>query len=222
MKPMYNKKQFETAKSTDKLPIQCYTCDETFHVQKKTLKDKRSLNKYCSQKCHQSSRKKAINVNCPFCNKEFECKQAEIRRNKYNFCSRTCNVSYYNKNKVLGTNRSKLEVYIESELSLKFPNIKINYNDREILNGVELDIYIPTLDLAFELNGIFHYEPIFGKTKFDKVKDKDLQKFKLCHDMNISLCIIDTSQQKYFKISTSQKYLEIIIEIISGEHRNRT
>ena len=76
-------------------------------------------------------------------------------------------------------------------------------------------IYIPSIKLAFELNGIFHYEPIFGEEKLEKIKSNDQNKFLICKKNNINLCIINTCQQKYFKISTSQKYLDIIVFIIN-------
>ena len=76
------------------------------------------------------------------------------------------------------------------------------------------DIYIPSLKLAIELNGIFHYEPIFGEDKLKKVQNNDNRKFQACLEKEIEFCIIDTSQQKYFKEKTSQKYLSIITEII--------
>jgi len=89
-----------------------------------------------------------------------------------------------------------------------------------------VNIYIPSLQLAFELNGIFHYEPIFGKTKnekndkLNKIKDHDKGKFKSCIEKEISLCIIDTSLQKHFTEKSSQKYLDIVCEIISKELEN--
>jgi hypothetical protein len=78
-----------------------------------------------------------------------------------------------------------------------------------------LDIYLPSLKLAFELNGIFHYEPIYGTEKLNQIQNNDNKKFKLCYKNEISLCIIDVSQQKYFKAQTSKKYLNIITTIIN-------
>ena len=69
--------------------------------------------------------------------------------------------------------------------------------------------------MAFELNGIFHYEPIYGEEKLDKIQNNDERKFAACREAGISLCIIDTSSQKYVKPNTSKKYLDIIIEIIN-------
>jgi len=77
-----------------------------------------------------------------------------------------------------------------------------------------LDIYIPSLNVAIELNGIFHYEPIYGVDKLGKIQDNDISKSKACIDNQIDLCTIDTSGQKYFKPKTSQKYLDIITNII--------
>lgn len=84
---------------------------------------------------------------------------------------------------------------------------------------MSLDIYIPSLKLAFELNGIFHYKPIFGNDKLTKTQNNDNKKLQACLEQNIELCVIDVSSQKYFKQNTSQKYLDIIIDIIKQKIR---
>jgi hypothetical protein len=76
-----------------------------------------------------------------------------------------------------------------------------------------------SLNIAFELNGIFHYEPIYGNDKLNKIQNNDMRKFQACLEHNIELCIIDTSQQKYFKESTSQKYLNIIVNILNEKYK---
>ena len=87
------------------------------------------------------------------------------------------------------------------------------FNGKDTINS-ELDIYIPSLKLAFELNGIFHYEPIYGKDKLQSIKNNDTRKFQACIEKGISLCIVDSSQQKRFSPKSSQKYLDIIVNII--------
>ena len=77
-----------------------------------------------------------------------------------------------------------------------------------------MDIYIPSLNLAFELNGIFHYEPIYGLDKLTNTQKNDQRKFKLCLENNISLCVIDTTKQIYFKEKSSLEFLKIIQKII--------
>lgn len=120
----------------------------------------------------------------------------------------------YNKHKTTGTRRSKLEIYLEEQLTILYPNLQIDYNKKDAI-GSELDIYIPSLNLAFELNGIFHYEPIFGINKLNQTQINDQNKFKSCIENKIDLCIIDTSFQQKFKINTSKKFLDIIANIIN-------
>jgi hypothetical protein len=103
---------------------------------------------------------------------------------------------------------------LEAQLTTLYPTLDILYSDKTTINS-ELDIYIPSLRLAFELNGIFHYEPIYGEDKLTQITNNDNRKFQACLEQAIQLCIIDTSGQKYFKESTSQKYLDIITTIIN-------
>jgi hypothetical protein len=49
------------------------------------------------------------------------------------------------------------------------------------------------------------------------MENNDQRKMQACLERGIELCIIDTSQQTYFKPHTSQKYLNIIIEIINNK-----
>ena len=65
------------------------------------------------------------------------------------------------------------------------------------------------------LNGIFHYEPIYGQDKLSQIQNNDNRKFQACIENGIELCIIDSSQQKYFKEQSSLKYLNIITNIIN-------
>ena len=79
----------------------------------------------------------------------------------------------------------------------------------------ELDIYIPSLKLAFELNGIFHYEPIHGMDLLSKIQNNDNRKILACAEQQIELCIIDSTDLKYFKLNKAEKYLKIITDIIN-------
>ena len=70
------------------------------------------------------------------------------------------------------------------------------------------------LKIAFELNGIFHYEPIYGKEKLESIKNNDDRKFQACLEKGIEFCVIDTSGSKSFKPERDRKYLNIIEDII--------
>ena len=97
-----------------------------------------------------------------------------------------------------------------------YSNLDFIFNSKNAINS-ELDIYIPALNLAFELNGIFHYEPIYGVKKLTSIQNNDNRKFRACLEKGIELVIIDTSNQIYFKEKSSKKYLDIISNIINNK-----
>lgn len=194
----------------------CTNCEVEFERTKSQRHKSEKLNckPFCSQKCLGKYRL-TINykdINCTHCNIQLRKRISTITNN--NFCSQSCAGTYTNLHKTAGTKVSKLEKWMQSQLIKKYPNLDFIFNGKDIINS-ELDIYIPSLKLAFELNGIFHYEPIYGERKLNQIKNNDNRKFQACAENGISLCIIDTSGQKYFKIDSSMKYLKIIVDIIA-------
>lgn len=184
----------------------CLHCDKIYEGNNK---------KFCSQNCaFQFNNKGLIDVECENCNTTFQKTKTEVNRSNKHFCSRSCSASYNNKNKTKGNRRSKLEIWIEEQLTQLYPTLPIDFNKKDAI-GSELDIYIPSLNIAFELNGLFHYEPIFGVNKLNQIQENDKNKFQKCYENKIDLCIIDVSKQTYFKPSTSQKYLDVIINIVN-------
>ena len=219
METLYTIEQFNEAKSTDKLPIQCTVCDKVFLKLKRVITRKKYKNSnnyiglFCSSKCSTMHLVKKQEVQCEQCDTLFVKPLFEIKRTKHNFCSSSCACIYNNAHKTTGIRRSKLEIRLEQKLTLLYPSLEILYCDRTAIKS-ELDIYIPSLNLAFELNGIFHYEPIFGQGKLDQVQNNDNRKFQACLENNIELCIIDVSSLNYFKEQKCIKYLDIIANII--------
>lgn len=94
-----------------------------------------------------------------------------------------------------------------------FPKIRFEFNNRTEI-GLELDIFLPDYKIAFELNGIFHYEPIFGRAKLNQQKRRDRSKIISCYEAGIDLYIVDITDQKEVNEETCQLYLDEIIEII--------
>jgi len=224
MIPLYTQEQFNNSKSKDLLKLQCKYCKTSFFKTKKRVKDALNPNlkeiyDFCSKQCQNDFKKTSLVINCTNCNTFFNKQLKRVKKSKTNnhFCSKSCAASYNNKHKSKGTRRSKLEIWLEQQLTQLYPNLHIDYNKTSAINS-ELDIYIPSLNIAFELNGIFHYEPIYGVNKLQKIQDNDQNKFKLCQEHKIDLCIIDTSGQKYFKESTSKKYLDIILNLITKRY----
>lgn len=140
----------------------------------------------------------------------------EIEKSPNNFCSKSCAATYRNTHKTTGNRRSKLEKYLEYELPILYPTLDFHFNRKDTINS-ELDIFIPSLKLAFELNGIFHYEPIYGSDKLAQIQNNDTRKFQACIENGIEMCTIDSSGLKYFKPKSAEKYLRIIVNIIDAK-----
>lgn len=208
---------FDTFKARDKITLKCPSCDSIFSrtVKNLSLPGKSKSKVYCcSSYCVSIAIEDVIKVDCKECGKSFGKRVSQIKKsNNNNFCSKSCAATFNNKNKTHGTRRSKLEVWLEKKLKGKYDSSFFEFNQKSAINS-ELDIYIPSLKLAFELNGIFHYEPIYSEEKLKQIQNNDNRKFQACIERGIELCIIDTSNQKYVKESTSTKYLDIICRVI--------
>ena len=84
----------------------------------------------------------------------------------------TCYPTYHK----ISNRESELSDYIEN--NCKFEVLR---NNKTILNGLELDIFIPEIQVAVEFNGIYWHS-----TKF-RDKNYHQQKTDLCHALNIRL-----------------------------------
>jgi len=159
---------------------------------------------------------------CKNCSIVLNYKQYIFRKNRIGkngsprdvFCGQSCAGFYTAKNKTHGYRRSKLEIEIEKIITEKYPHLEVDYNKKNTILS-ELDIYIPRLKLAFELNGIFHYEPIYGKDCLEKIQSNDNRKILACAEKEIELCVIDSSGLKSMtKKEEVTKYLNIVTSII--------
>ena len=197
----------------------CDVCNKNFTRRRSQVRRELKLikgthiNTYCSQKC--AGKGNNITKPCAKCGTETTKLLKEFKKSKSGnlFCSRSCAATYNNLHKTTGTRRSKLEVWLEEQLQSQYPNLEILFNEKEAISS-ELDIYLPKLNLAFELNGIYHYEPIHGQEKLASIKNNDGRKFQACLEKGIELCIIDSSKMIRFTTKGSEQYLKIILDII--------
>jgi hypothetical protein len=219
MKPLYSEKDYCQARGKDLLPFECYGCGKEFFRTKTKIKYETKIGKsirYCNHKCRGKYLCKSITLSCGFCGKNCTRQLKEFKTSKSGkiFCNNSCAAKYNNTHKITGYRRSKIEVWIEDQLKALYPSLHILFNDKTAINS-ELDIYIPSLSLSFELNGVFHYEPIYGQKKLKQIQTNDKNKFYLCQQNHISLCIIDISSIIHFKPLKAQKFLDIICNIIT-------
>jgi hypothetical protein len=194
----------------------CKHCSKSFLRELRQIKPNRTT--FCSSECSHKSSVKSQTVCCLNCGIYFTKKYTEIIKRANHFCTQSCSATYNNTHKTKGFRRSKIEIWLEEKLT-KLYDIPIIFNGKEAINS-ELDIYIPSLKLAFELNGIFHYEPIYGLEKLSQIQNNDSRKFQACLEQGIELCIIDTSNLKHFKEQKAEFFLELIQKIISTKLSN--
>ena len=121
--------------------------------------------------------------------------------------------SFNNKNKRFGTRRSRFEIYVEQQLSIIYPNLIVEYNGKSAINA-ELDIYIKELSLAIEIDGIFHFKPIYGKDKLKRIQILDKKKDEICAELNIALVRIDVSEMGPSKEVNMLPYFNVITSLI--------
>ncbi len=156
-------------------------------------------------------------VSCRECDKKFMKHYRQIIKYNNHYCSSSCAATFHNKNKKIGFRRSKLEIWLHKQITKKYENLDISCNSTKDI-GYELDIYIPELKLAFEINGIFHYKPIYGEKKYNRTQVIDRIKKEKCKELGIELYIIDTQQQLNFSEKGSIVYLKFIENIIDAHY----
>lgn len=206
-------------KSRDLISVECDYCHKACKRTRQAIQKrfKASNTIFCSRKCYALYLIKEIPCNCKNCTTPFFKKYSQYHKTKNHFCSCRCAGIYNNAHKTKGNNRSKLEIWLEPKLKSLYPKLEFKFNDIKAINA-ELDIYIPKLKLAFELNGIFHYEDIFKNGRLKTTQSNDNRKFQVCTKKKINLCVIDTSKQRYFKEHTAKQYLDIIAKIIDSKN----
>lgn len=149
---------------------------------------------------------------CPSCKKDFLIyPPSDYKKRKY--CSGYCRNK--ENNKLLDGSRSKAEQLLEQRLLNKFPHEEILFNNRNILDGLELDVYFPKLKLAIEWNGVYHYKQIRDEKSFIRTQTTDAKKQQLCWEKGITLLVIKdlTSNKKFIEneISKLIEYVESVI-----------
>lgn len=155
-------------------------------------------------------------VKCDECGKLFLKLVSQIRISfKKHFCGSKCSGKYKNKYTFKNIRTSKLEKYLKEKLTEKYPTLGIKFNDRLLCDGLELDIYIPKLNMAIEIHGILHHKPIYGEDKLKDINRRDKIKQEICQKNNINLYVIK-DESSYFTEKYGNEIFTRIKNIISN------
>ena len=174
---------------------------------------KKRTQQYCSKACKKKSTRK-YHLICQHCQSPYHAERVDSK-----FCSHKCrsiNLQLHLfAHKKSGLSRSKIELFIESKIKQDYRDVVFVFNNKSEI-GMELDIYSPQLKLAIELNGVFHYLPVYGDSVLQKIQKRDKQKFDLCAARYIDFHIIDLGNEGYTKHYANRIY-SLVCSII--EHR---
>lgn len=207
-------------KGDTQVALDCYICKKIFNITYHELSTRVRKGRtvpVCSRECHikHKAETTVLYVSCNNCGIQIKRWLNETKRStsKKYYCSHSCRAKYNNSHKTTGTRRSKLETYLEDALTRLRPNIYLEFNKTNAIS-MELDIYCPDKNIAFEINGIYHYDPIHGIEKLKKIQELDNEKVNKCNLAGIKLHQIDTRDQKRFTEESSRQYLENILSVL--------
>ena len=188
---------------------------QCLHCNKDVLKFKSEIRKnpdkvFCNNSCASFYNKRPDNRKtyfCKFCNKPSLKFESDIHsKNIFFFFFFTSKYySQFTKRK----EKSNLEIFILQKLIENFPYLYVLCSDREQCSGLELDFYFPDLNLAIEVNGPIHYDPIYGETYLQNIQERDNRKSKICENKNIELRTI----KNYERFSEKIGYIKWMVEI---------
>jgi len=193
--------------------ISCMHCNKEFYVGPKDVEKA----KYCSQRCMgdaASSLKGTTVHNCKECGKGgLKRTNTHKKQTKNIFCSYKCAAIFRTKNNC-GSRVSSYEKAVREVLENNYDEVFV-YNDRTVLGGLELDIYSPERNIAFEIQGPTHYGiPVYGKEVSLKVLENDTKKRNICQKLGIKLIEIDARYKEgEYKIKTTER---VIREVLSN------
>ncbi len=117
---------------------------------------------------------------------------------------------------------SKLERYLAFELNKLGYKVELHKEHHLKNQALQIDIFLPTIGVAIEVDGPTHFEPIFGQDKLEKIQKSDRQKTGLilsCGYYFIRIKHIKKLSHR-FQRDTLNKIVKILHMIKSGNKQN--
>lgn len=208
--------------------LECPICRNKFKKFKNSYEKGLRYNQknfYCSKKCQiEASRNdysKEFLVKCVGCGKEIIRTGRHLKITKQSYCTPSCRYTHYHRINATGEHRSLLEKKIEQHIKNSYPNLKYITNDKEQMEGLELDFYFPIINLAIEINGPAHFNIIWDEKTLKRIQRNDRRKFYLCNKKNIRLIVIKDVLDYSNKFDNSfEIFKKYINPLILGCYKN--
>jgi len=107
---------------------------------------------------------------------------------------------------------SKLELFLLDNL-LK-DGYKVDFHKEQILSNTKLqiDLFLPTLNVAIEVDGLSHFEPVWGQQTLNRNKTYDNKKTGLI--IGKGLVLIRIKQLKDFSPSRANKIYNELVDVL--------
>jgi hypothetical protein len=172
------------------MQVNCLNCNKSFEKLSHEIKRTNNRN-FCCRSCRGKYYETKIEMMCGNCGAKISRYRKEAIKSKSNvcYCSSKCACTINMKTRKK-SRRSKCEILLHELLVNAFPKLTILSNDKTMLDGMEVDIAIPTLSLAIEWNGIVHFKPIYGEEKLHQIQTRDDIKIKIANNKNINLIVV--------------------------------
>jgi hypothetical protein len=211
-----NPQEYKKYKGKDLIPFNCSGCGRLYYKSQRVSRQfifKGYKVGYCDNQCQNSVKKTSVSEPCKQCGEIVVRTLSDRKAVKNVFCDSSCAATYNNSHKKHGTRRSKLELHLEEYIRKEYPDIELICNGKMAIQS-ELDFYFPQLRFAIELNGIVHYEPIYGQDKFERIQNNDKQKNICCYEQGIELAVINISKISYLTKKIKDHYSEVVRELL--------
>jgi very-short-patch-repair endonuclease len=110
---------------------------------------------------------------------------------------------------------SKLEKYLLDRLLQE--GYKIDFHKEQMLSNTKLqiDLFLPTMNLAIEVDGPSHFSPIWGEDALERNKRYDEKKNGLLTGKGLSL--IRVKQTKDFSMARANIIYQQLLDIITNQ-----
>lgn len=162
-----------------------------------------------NKKAHYYRAKKCVSKICTNikCGKTYLVEKYVADNSKY--CSGSCRNIVKNQNPT--GNRSKCEFELQKRLLKEYPTESFIWNDRVVLEGKEMDLYIPQLKVGVEWNGIYHYKNVHNDGSFERCQQTDNLKVKIAQQKGIRLIIVKDMLSSSKNI---QRLIDCIVDLL--------